>query len=174
MEPIMSKTHRHVAASFNSRIAASLAALGTVALMAGASSAGASDLAKTKTTYISLDGYCDVLTLTVFAWHQAGEYDTSCDGINAVGSGMEGLVTGVSPKDLTIGETYFGDTGSSYLWNIQYPLATGSTWSIYKTTDGINFTYVNSGTYTIVHEADARAPHAGPAAHSGVKTQIPG
>jgi len=153
----------------NSRMISTLAAIGALTLMAGASDASASDLSQTRITNISLDGYCDVLTLTVFPWHQAGEYDESCDGINAIGSGMEGKVTGVSPRDLTIGETYFGDLYATYLWNIQFPLASGNTWSIFRSTDGVNFSITNSGTYTIVNAAAARLPHAGPSVHSAAQ-----
>jgi len=164
----MSNQHRLAATSSISRMA-TVAALGAAALMAGAGSAGATDLGQTKTTYISLDGYCDVLVLTVFPWHQAGE-SHSCGGGNfAVGSGMEGKVTGVYPKDLTIGETYFQDATSTYLWNIQYPLASGQTWSIFKSTDGVNFSVVASGTYTIVGATAARSPRAGQPVHSAVQ-----
>jgi hypothetical protein len=143
-----------------------LAALAAAAVMSAAGDAGA---AKTKTTYIELDGYCDVFTLTVFAWHQAGEYDNSCDGVNAVGSGMEGKVVGVSPKDLTIGETYFGDPNSTYLFNFQYPLQTGGWWSRFQSSDGVNFTVQDSGTYTIVGPEAIRLPRTGQPVHLAVK-----
>jgi len=142
------------------------AAFGAAALMSAATSAMA---AKTKTTYIQLDGYCDVVTLTVFSWHQAGEYDNSCDGVNGVGSGMEGKVVGVSPKDLTIGETYFGDADSTYLFNFQYPLRTGGWWSVFQSSDGVNFTAKNSGTYTIVGPEAIRLPRTGQPLHLAVK-----
>jgi len=165
----MSNPHRGAAASVTSTIVNAVAALGAAALMAGAVGANASDLASTRTTYISLYGYCDVLQLAVFSWQQAGEADT-CGGASiAVGSGMEGKVTGVYPKDLTIGETYFSDTSASYLFNIQFPLASGQTWSIYRTADGVNFSYVNSGTYTIVNAEAAQSPQAGPTAHSAAQ-----
>ena len=147
------------------RKTAGLAAICALALMSGASNAGTSNPGGTKTTVIDLGSNCDVYTITVFAWHQAGTYDNSCDGINAIGSGMEGKVTGVSPKDLTIGETYFGDTSSTYLLNIQYPLVNGGGWSIFKSQDGANYTPISSGTYTIVGADAVRSPRAGTPAH---------
>jgi len=144
------------------------AALATAAVIMVASN-GSAAKGTTKTTYIQLDGYCDVFTLTVFPWHQAGEWDSACDGVDAVGSGMEGKVTGVSPKDLTIGETYFGDTSSTYLWNIEYPLITGGTWSIYKSSDGVNFSYFNGGTYTIVTAGAKPSSQAGQPVHVVVR-----
>ena len=139
------------------------AALGAAALVAGTSNAGASN-AGTKTTVIQL-GACDVYTITVFAWHQAGTYDDSCDGVNAIGSEMEGKVTGVSPKDLTIGETYFGDPTSTYLLNIQYPLRDGGGWSIFKSSDGAHYSPLSSGTYIIVGARTVRSSRTGTPAH---------
>jgi hypothetical protein len=140
-----------------------LVALGTAALMTAVTgaSAGKGD----KITDIQLDGNCDILTLTVFPWHQAGEYDTSCDGVDAVGSGMEGKVVGVTPKDLTIGETYFGNPNATFLFNIQYPLKTGNTWSIFTSTDGVNFSAFASGTYTVVGPDVKYHPRAGLPVH---------
>jgi hypothetical protein len=78
---------------------------------------------------------------------------------------MEGKVTGVSPKDLTIGEIYFGDTSATYLVNIQYPLQTGNGWSIFRSSDSANYTPINSGTYTIVNADAERSRRVGPPAH---------
>ena len=159
----MSNEHRD-AMSSTSRIAPWIA-LGTAALMAFAGSAGAAEAPKAGTTYINLDGQCDILQLTVFPWHQAGEFATGCPGYTGVGAGMYGAVTGVSPKDLTIAETLSGDSHTTYLFNIQYPLKTGNWWSLFTSTDGVNFFPYNSGSYTIVGAEEARAPHAGPSAH---------
>lgn len=139
------------------------------ALVSGASNASASDPNGTKTTIIDLGGNCDVYTITVFPWHQAGTYDNSCDGVDAIGSGMEGKVTGVSPKDLTIGETYFGDPSSTYLLNIQYPLINGGGWSIFKSVDGANYSPLSSGTYTIVGADAVRSPRVGPPVHHSLR-----
>jgi hypothetical protein len=151
----------------NMRKIAILVTLSAATLMAAATSAVASK--GTKTTDIQLDGNCDILTLTIFPWHQAGEYDTSCDGVDAVGSGMEGKVIGAPPKDLTIGETYFGNPNATFLFNIQYPLKTGNTWSIFDSTDGVNFSLFANGTYTIVGPDAKRHPRSGHPVHLAAK-----
>jgi hypothetical protein len=71
----------------------------------------------------------------------------------------------VSPKDMTIGEIYFGDLNSTYLTNFQYPLRTGGSWSFYRSQDGANYSFVNGGTYTIVGADAVRSPRAGTPAH---------
>lgn len=76
-------------------------------------------------------------------------------------------MVGEKPKDLTIGEIYFPDTGSTYLWNFRYPLKTGGAWSIFKSEDGANYSVVDSGTYTIVDPKAPRSPHVGPPAQRG-------
>lgn len=150
-----------------------LAALCMAAIIGGANTAAANDAARMKTTVIGLGGaaeqFCDVITVTVFPWHQAGIYDDSCDGIDAIGSGMEGKVTGVSPKNLSIGESYFGDPSSTYLLNIQYPLVTGGGWSIFKSADGANYTPLSSGTYTIINPEAAHAQRVGRPAHASLR-----
>jgi hypothetical protein len=142
---------------------ATLAVLGAAALMAGSSGAGAGNRKGTTTTEISFDGYCDGLSVTVFAWHQAGTQHIGCE-TGRTGAGMFGNVKNFSGKDLTIGENP-GDLqdplGEIYLWNIQYPLASGKTWSLFSSSDGIDFTFMGSGTYTVVG-ADEHAIHAGP------------
>jgi hypothetical protein len=149
----------------NTRKIATLVALGAVALMAGAGSAGASDPGNTNTTIVSLDGHCDVLTLTVFPWHQAGMSQVCNGTMTGVGAGMEGNVRGfVSPKDLTIGEVYSpGPPGTIYLWTFQYPLQTGGTWSIYSYV-GASLNIVDSGTYTVTNADAAPIPHEGSSA----------
>jgi hypothetical protein len=80
---------------------------------------------------------------------------------------MEGKVTGVHPKDLTLGEVYYGfdDPLEIFLYNIQYPLATGQTWSVYGSKDGVNFSYVTGGTYTVTDAAAAHSVRVGPSLH---------
>jgi len=85
---------------------ATLAALGAVALTAGAGNAGASDPGNADTTIVSLDGH---------------------------------------------------------------PPATGNGWSIFSTTDGVNFTPVDSGSYTLGDAEAARNPHEGPPAVPAVQ-----
>jgi hypothetical protein len=139
------------------------AAILAVALLAvaGIGGAGASNAAGTKTTDISFDGFCDGMQVTVFSWHQAGTAHTGCE-TGVVGAGMEGKVKGASwsGKTLTIGENP-NFSGEIYLWNIQYPIVSGAGWSLYSTTDGVNFGFINSGTYTVTGAAD-HSPRVGP------------
>jgi hypothetical protein len=117
---------------------------------------------QTLTYAIGLDGYCESLTITVFPWHQAGAMIDECETHYDYASGMEGLVTGIKPADLTLGESYTLDYNTTYLWNIRYPLATGQAWSLYKSTDGKCYGFVASGTYTMLYGDDARVPREGP------------
>jgi hypothetical protein len=159
----------------NPRKIAAFAALSALALITGNGNAVAANPKGTQTVIIGLGGgpgtdqFCDVYTITIFPWHQAGTYDDSCDGVDAIGSGMEGKVIGVSPKDMTIGENYFGDPTSTYLLNIQYPLKTGNGWSIFRSQDGANYTPLSSGTYTVIDGADARRPRAGRPVHRSLQ-----
>jgi len=154
----------------NTRTIAILAALTAATFITGAGIADAGNASKGGTTYISLDGFCDVVQITVFPWHQAGEYDDSCGVVSpVVGSGMWGNVTGVSPKDLTIAETNSADPKATYLWNIQYPLKTGNTYSIYQSYDGVNFSYYTSGTYSITDKAAMHSHRAGPPIHRALR-----
>lgn len=136
--------------------------------LAGVGSADAGNAKGTKTVDISFDGFCDTMQVTVFPWHQAGTALTNPDCESGIGAGMEGMVKGAQwpGKTLTIGEN--GNVPGVFLWNIQYPLVTGGGWSVYSTTDGVNFTYESSGTYT-VEKPGAPARHAGPPIHSGTR-----
>jgi len=147
------------------------AALTSATLIAGAGNTKAHDAKQTGTFYIALDGQCDVVQLTIFPWHQAGEFDNSCgapDGV--VGSGMWGNVTGIHPKDLTISETNRDDPKGTYLWNIQYPLQTGNTWSIYLSYDGVNYYYYASGTYTMTNREAMHSRRPGTPVHHLVRS----
>lgn len=140
------------------------------ALFLGANNASASDHRGTSTTIVSLDGHCDLITLTVFSWHQAGMSQVCNGEMTGVGAGMEGKVAGfVSAKDLTIGEVYSpGPAGTVYLWTFQYPLQTGGTWSIYRFA-GASLNFVDSGTYTVTKADAAPNPHEGSSAIPAVR-----
>lgn len=129
----------------NMKITALAAAVGALA-MAGA---GGADARSTHTTQISFDGYCDGMQITVFPWHQAGTKVTGCRA--DVGAGMEGRLKGASwgGKTLTIGNNDPNYAGGIVLYNIQYPLVNGGGWSLYESDDGVKFTFIHSGTYTL-------------------------
>lgn len=145
----------------NTKIIALASALGALT-MGGAADAG--DAANASTTKISFDGFCDGMSITVFSWHQAGTKATGC--LSNIGAGMEGKVLGAKwkGKTLTIGENP-NVSGEIVLYNIQYPLTSGGGWSSFETTDGVNFTPLQSGTYTI-NAPGERLPSVGPASNS--------
>ena len=146
---------------------ATLAVIGMVVLLAGARSAGANG--PVRGYVIHLDGHCDSLFIEFYPGHQA-TMGQGCQETTGLGVGMAGRVTGVDPKDLTLGVNYFAaPPGTVYLYNIQYPLATGNSWSIFSTTDGVNFTPVDSGTYTLGNAEAARVPQEGPPAIPAVQ-----
>jgi hypothetical protein len=141
---------------------ATFVVIGMAVLLAAARGVWANDLGKHY--FIQLDGHCDALVINIYPGHQA-TMDQVCQGYTGIGVGMAGKVTGVDPKDLTIGVNYFdAPPGTVYLYNVQYPLVTGNSWSIFSTTDGVNFTPVDSGTYTVGDADAARNPHEGPPA----------
>jgi hypothetical protein len=147
---------------------ATFAVIGMVALLAGARSAGANDLGKGG--LIQLDGHCDTLVIVFFPRPRQATMDQECQVVTGVGVGMAGRVTGVDPKDLTFGVNYFdAPPGTVYLYNVQYPLVTGNSWSIFSTTDGVNFSPVDSGTYTVLDADAARSPRGGPPVHYAVR-----
>jgi hypothetical protein len=148
----------------NTRNIVTFAALGVMALMACARSAGASDLPP-KYGHILLDGHCDDLQFYFAPSHQARMIQGCPDVQTGVGVGMTGRVTGVYPKDITLGVLYYdAPPGTVYLYNVQYPLVTGNSWSIFSTTDGVNFSPVDSGTYTVLDADAAHYPQEGPPA----------
>jgi hypothetical protein len=144
---------------------ATFAVIGMVALLTGARSVGANDLGKGG-GFIQLDGHCDTLLIEFFPRPRQATMDQQCPGVRTgVGVGMTGRVTGVDPRDITFGVNYFdAPPGTVYLYNIQYPLVTGNSWSIFSTTDGVNFTPVDSGTYTVSNAEAARNPQEEPPA----------
>lgn len=76
----MSLSPRHAAPPSTRRVAAcAMACAVTLAALPGGAAA--------QITHISLDGYC-VVTLDVFAWHQAGMSHSDCNDFYGFGSGM--------------------------------------------------------------------------------------
>jgi hypothetical protein len=136
------------------------AAIVAVALLAiGGVGGAAASGARGGTTDISIDGYS--MQITVFPWHQAGTVRGGCGG-PCIGAGMEGNVKGApwGTKTLTIGENV-NTPGEIFLWDIQYPLVSGGGWELFSSNDGVNFTIINSGSYTIIGRGN-RSPHGGP------------
>jgi hypothetical protein len=120
------------------------------ALAAVVALGGAAD-ATPKTQVISLDGYCDVLTLQINRTKVVGADDPGCDP--GLGVGYVSRVKGFG-KAIVAG-TVFGDApGALFIIRVAYPLVTGGNWDLALTADGVNFTSYESGTYTIEGTAD--------------------
>ncbi len=117
-------------------------ALAAAALIATSGAVGA----KTRTSVISLNGHCDVITLQIGKPLVAGADNPDCSpqfGGGLVGNvkGFGGaIVAGVQSPDVP---------GTQYVLQIAYPLLTGGAWLLYTTTDGISLKKVESGTYTV-------------------------
>lgn len=112
---------------------------------------------------LALDGQCDQLTVTSqmggkIVWSVA-END-SCNIAYGVGAvGKVASLGGV--KYVTMGTDYTSNFIHP-IWNLQfqYPFATGLSWVLQYSDDGVNFTKYNSGTYTLL-TAGAKHPRAG-------------
>ena len=99
---------------------------------------------------ISLDGYCDVYTLTSQETKKvisSSSLNTGCDD----NAGIGGVVHIKSEGGLfaEIGANLFGTGNEVWKIKLSYPIATGGTWELDVSTDGKTFTFVNSGTYTV-------------------------
>jgi len=130
-----------------------LLALGAVALVLS----GVPAAAKTKTYMISLDGHCDVITLTVNGTLVAGTDASSCEA--GIGGGLIGTVKKFG-EAIVAGVQFSAKPGTQFVFEIAYPLATGGAWDLYDTTDGVTLTKAESGTYTVEKDA-AHMQHGG-------------
>ncbi|HEY5047505.1 MAG TPA: hypothetical protein VII49_05750 [Rhizomicrobium sp.] len=121
-----------------------------------ASSAGAS--ARTHTHVITLDGHCDQLTMTITGTLVAGTDDASCEA--GIGGGEIGKVKNVGDA-IVAGVQFTAKPGIQFVIQLSYPLATGGSWVLFETTDGVTLTELESGTYTLVSDG-AEAPRGAP------------
>ena len=118
-----------------------------VALTAAALIAmGGTASAKSSTAVISLDGYCDVITLQINKPLIAGADDPNC--AVQYGGGMIGKVKGLGGS-IVAGTQSPNAPGYQFVIQIQYPLVTGGSWSLYATADGVTISPFESGTYTV-------------------------
>lgn len=132
------------------------------ALLVSAAAAGAA-VAATHT--VNLNGYCDEFTVTS---QDGGSNDwsfvsmnTDCD--DGFGFGGVSESTELNGKFINMGGVLFA-FGDLDLWALQLesPLKTGYSWDLFKSTDGVHFKKVNSGTYSLVGKESIR-PHGKPA-----------
>ena len=135
-----------------------LAAAVLVALGGGAS-------AKTKTETISLDGHCDVLTLQIDKNAVAGVDVPTC--AHGFGAGFIGKIKGFG-NALVAGVQFSEEPGVQLVFRVQYPLVTGGAWDLSETNDGVSFSQIESGTYTVEGTAAK-----GPRGATSVVSDIP-
>ncbi len=102
------------------------------------------------TSVISLDGFCDTYTLQtqeakkIIAVSSNG---TGCD--DNAGIGAVAKVKG-SGAFAVMGSHYVGFGDEVTKIKLSYPIVTGGSWELDNSTDGVNFTFCCSGTYSVV------------------------
>jgi hypothetical protein len=102
--------------------------------------------AKSKTETISLDGHCDVLTLHINKIAVAGTDAADC--AQGFGAGFVGKVKGFG-NAIVAGVQFSEEPGTQLVFRVQYPLVTGGSWDLSATSDGVTFSKLESGTYTV-------------------------
>jgi hypothetical protein len=112
-------------------------------------------LAKSKTATISLNGHCDVLTLKIDKGAVAGTDDPKC--AQGFGAGFIGNVKGFG-NAIVAGVQFASQPGVQLVFRVQYPLVTGGSWDLSATSDGVSFSEIESGTYTVSGTADRDVP----------------
>jgi hypothetical protein len=103
-------------------------------------------LAKSKTETISLNGHCDVLTLHIDKNAVAGTDDPDC--AEGFGAGFIGKIKGFG-NAIVAGVQFSEEPGTQLVFRVQYPLVTGGAWDLSATSDGVSFSEIESGTYTV-------------------------
>ena len=103
-------------------------------------------LAKSKTETISLNGHCDVLTLHIDKNAVAGTDDPDC--AQGFGAGFIGKIKGFG-NAIVAGVQFSEEPGEQVVLRVQYPLVTGGSWDLSATSDGVSFSEIESGTYTV-------------------------
>ena len=107
---------------------------------------GGAASAKPKTQTISLNGHCDVLTLHINKTAVAGTDDPDC--AQGFGAGFIGKVKGFG-NAIVAGVQFSDEPGVQLVIRVQYPLVTGGSWDLSATSDGVSFSEIESGTYTV-------------------------
>lgn len=112
---------------------------------------------------INFDGFCDTYTIATQDNKKvlsSSSQNTGCDDNGGIG----GVVAISGSKFAVIGAN-IPSTGD-LIWKVKlsYPIVTGGTWELDESNDGLTFTFINSGTYTVVGGA---VHHTGKAATAG-------
>ena len=135
------------------------------------SSAGAQ-----KTTTVSLDTYCDMLTFTINKDTNTKKKTVAAMSESAstcTADIMEGYVVtikGYTNAWVSVGGPRFDGGTDSWGFLMQYPFKTGNSWGLYESTDGVNVALVASGTYTV----SGSGPRSGPPAGRGAANPLRG
>lgn len=131
---------RRLGGNMKSGKAIAVAAVATIALCGVAS-------ARSKVTTISIDGFCDELTVTVNKTTAAAiSVPDACESI--LGGGVIGKVKGVG-QSANAGVIIGGDGTTLYVAQLSYPFTTGGTITLYYTPDGTNLNLLYTTTYTV-------------------------
>jgi hypothetical protein len=131
-------------------------------IAAAALAFAASGISAQAGTEVTLDGYCNVWNITPQAKgvHSLASGAGSCDATIAAGGDLrqkhQPLYTEMGGPNDTNNVTHL-----IYVYQVELPLHSGGQWNIYKSSDGINFYYVNGGTYSIKNDA-MHGPFVGP------------
>lgn len=126
-----------------------ICALAIAALMATSSGA----LAKNKATTISLNGYCDVLTIKsnkALKPALTAIDDPNCEAL--FGAGFAGKIKKVGNSAIL--GMHVSGTAEEFVFRIDYPFVTGGSWVLYGTQDGETLTAFASNTYTVNGKAE--------------------
>jgi hypothetical protein len=124
-----------------------------VALAAAAliCSTGGSLAAKAKAFTISLDGFCDNYDVTIKGLIATARDAPSCGG--QYGGGLLATVKGFGKAAILALQDPNGAPGVQVMLELSYPFTDGGTFTIYQTTDGVNFVDESDGTYSVGTDA---------------------
>ncbi|HEX2592636.1 MAG TPA: hypothetical protein VHL34_14130 [Rhizomicrobium sp.] len=118
-------------------------------------------------TKVSLDGFCNRYVINKLGNRLFSLRDGGCS--SAFGGGVNAKITGLgSQLVISVSDPSAPDT--QFMFEFQYPLATGNSWQIYSTNDGVTFTSILSGTYTVGAPASAHPTRRSPSATAPLGT----
>jgi len=116
---------------------------GITALLLSATAASAA-------TTVTLDGFCNAYNIRKSDGGYAMK-DTGCS--SGFGAGYLASVR-TEGKTLIMGLQDPASAGAQFVYKFSYPLITGGTWSLEKTTDGTHLVSVQSGNYSLAAPAE--------------------
>jgi hypothetical protein len=126
----------------------SILALTAVAFLCSTSGAFA---ARSKTTDISLDNFCNTFSVTISGLVAVAKDKPSCTG--TYGGGLVATVKDTGKTVLLALQDQTGSPGVQTMLELSYPFTDGGTYKIYQTTDGTSFIDEFDGAYSIGTDA---------------------